>query len=93
MELQNFVRFMALQFKFLCSKGNLNLLGYKYLFVYYSKNRFFALKIQFFRPKKNFFTPRKFFLDFLDLKISLNPLKTLSKHLFTLQIDGKNNIF
>ena len=33
------------------------------------------------------------FLDFLDLKNFLNRLKTLKKHLFSLQIDEKNNIF
>ena len=39
------------------------------------------------------FKPKNSFLDFLDLKISLNPLKTLRNHLFSLQIDEKNNIF
>ena len=43
--------------------------------------------------KNLFFRPKKLFLDFLDLKISLNPLKTLRKHLFSLQINEKNNIF
>ena len=56
---------------------------------------FLALKNLFFRPKKIFldFLDLDSFLDFLDLKISLNPLKTLRKHLFSLQIDEKNNIF
>ena len=44
---------------------------------------FLLLKNLFFRPKN----------PFLDLKISLNPLKTLRKHLFNRQIDEKNNIF
>ena len=50
----------------------------------------------FFRHPQIFFRlyrPKKIFLDFLDLKISLNPLKTLRKHLFSLQIDEINNIF
>ena len=50
----------------------------------------------FFYSSPNFFwlyRHKKILLDFLDLKISLNPLKTLRKHLFTLQIDEKNNIF
>ena len=46
-----------------------------------------------FSPKKTSSRPKKFFLHFLDLKISLNPLKTLRKLLFNLQIDEKNNIF
>ena len=54
--------------------------------LYRPKNCFLALKIHFFRPRKNF-------LDLLDLKISLNILKTLRKHLFSLQIDEENNIF
>ena len=57
---------------------------------------FFSPKNLFFRPKKIFFRlfrPKNPFLDFFDLKISLNPLKTLRKHLFNLQIDEKNNIF
>ena len=49
---------------------------------------FFDLKYFF-----TLFTLKNSFLDFLDLKISLNPLKTLRKHLFSLQIDEKNNIF
>ena len=44
------------------------------------KNLFF---FRIFRPKN----------QFLGLKISLNPLKTLRKHLFNLLIDEKNNIF
>ena len=69
-------------------------------FFYISLNRhppnFFALPKfsrltnHFLAPTKPFFRPKKFLLDFLDLKISLNPLKTLRKHLFSLQIDEKN---
>ena len=58
------------------------------------KNLFLDLKM--FLALNNlffFFRPKKFYLDFLDLKISLNPLKTVRKHLFNLQIDEKNNIF
>ena len=47
----------------------------------------------FFSPKKPFFKLLRHKNPFLDLKISLNPLKTLRKHLFNLQIDEKNNIF
>ena len=43
-----------------------------------------------FSPKNRVFRPKN---SFLDLKISLNPLKTLRKHLFSLQIDEKKNIF
>ena len=53
--------------------------------LYRPRKCFLTLKNLFFRPKNPF-------LDFLDLKISLNPLKTLRKHLFNLQIDEKNNI-
>ena len=59
------------------------------------KNSFLDLK-KFFLDLKIFFRllrPKNPFLDFLDLEISLNPLKTLRKHLFNLQIDEKNNIF
>ena len=53
--------------------------------LYRPKNCFLALKNLFFRPKKNF--------SLFDLKISLNPPKTLRKHLFSLQIDEKNYFF
>ena len=53
------------------------------------KNHF----LDFIDLKNLFFRPENLFLDFLDPKISLNPLKTLRKHLFSLQIDEKNNIF
>ena len=55
--------------------------------LYRPKNCFLDLK-NFFR----LFRRKNSFLDFLVLKISLNPLKTLRKHLFSLQIDEKNNI-
>ena len=42
---------------------------------------------------KNFFRPKNSFLDFLEVKSFLNLLKTLKRHLFSLQIDEKNNIF
>ena len=62
--------------------------------LYRPKKCFLALKNLFFRPKNflKLFRPKNSFLDFLDLKISLNPLQTLRKHLFSLQIDEKNNI-
>ena len=65
-------------------------------YLFRPKKLFFRL----YRPKncllalKNLFLDqKKIFLDLLDLKISLNQLKTLRKHLFSLQIDEKNNIF
>ena len=71
--------------------------------LYRPKNHFLAPKKTSFLDLKNFFLdlknfitlfkPKNSFLDFLDLKISLNPLKTLRKHLFSLQIDEKNNFF
>ena len=51
---------------------------------------FLDLKL-FFRPKK-FLDIRNFFILFRP-KNFLNRFKTLKKHLFSLQIDEKNNIF
>ena len=82
---------------FSASPNFFTLLDLKILFLPFIdlKIVFLALKNLFFRPKKIFFRlfrPKNPFLDFLDLKISLNPLKTLRKHHLNLQIDEKNNI-
>ena len=63
--------------------------AYYFFCLFRPKKLFFRL----YRPKNCILDLKACFLDFLDLKISLNPLKTLRKLLFSHQIDEKNNIF